>query len=588
MIIKYLKKYKYSIIGGQAFKLLEAILELMVPLLVAKLIDSGLNETTSANFVITIGIYMLVLAIVGFFSACLCQYLAAYTSEKIGKDIRGEIFRKINSLSYKQYDDFSKDSIVIKMTLDVERIQLLVAMYIRLFVRAPFILIGAFVMSFSINKVLSTVILIILIILSGLIILIYKYIPEKIINIQKKIDKLTLLIRESIVGNKVIRGFNYREKIKLNFLEKNVDITQSNYNLGKILSFMDPVINILLYIGYVIVLTLGAFMIFDGSIMKGDIVALTSYLSSIIVMWMIMIKLVTIFLNGVASFRRIEEFIKINSDMDYGSIGLKCSSDMIHLERDKNDKNIKLETGREVIELSNVYFSHGSFDNYVLKNINLTIKANRSYGIIGGTGSGKSTLINVIMRNYDVDKGNINILGNDIKEYSEIALKNLFSYVKQRGKLKSSSIKSNILWGKKEATDKEIFDAIKVSCANDFVNDKGLDYLLFEEGKNLSGGQRQRLTIARAVIKESPILILDDSFSALDIKTESELYKNLRKLQRTLIIVSQRVNSVKYCDEIIVMDAGSIKDIGSHTELIERSELYKEIVESQNLDERYN
>ena len=567
MIKKYFLKYKWSILGGQFFKLIEAILELIVPLLVAKIIDYGLN-VGSMNYVLRMGLYIFILGVVGFICACICQYLAAYTSEKVGKDLRNEIFEQLKRLSYKQIDDISKDSLVIRMTLDIERIQLMIAMYIRIFVRAPFILIGALIMCMFINFKLSLIVLVVLIVLLILIIVLYKVVPQRVLNIQKRIDQFTLLIRETIVGNKVIRGFNYQDDLIYQFDEKNKKLRDENLVIGRILGSLDPAVNVILYTGYIFVLLIGANFINRGVLLRGDIVAYTGYLSTIIAMWVIAIKLITIFLNGMASFKRIEDLLLQEPEIVYGT--------------DEDYREIDI-----ALKCEDIKFSYNG-GNQVLKDISLSFKSGKSYGIIGGTGSGKSTLINVLTGKYKLDSGKIEVFGKNISRYSLKGLNKIFSIANQRGKLESNTILNNIKWGDYKASEEEVLQIADITCLDGLIRDKGLDFKLIEKGDNISGGQKQRMVIARSLIKKAPILILDDSFSALDFKTEEMIVKRLLEIKKTLIIVSQRVSSIRECDEIIVMDAGEVVDVGSHDELMLKSRVYKEIVESQIIDEDSN
>lgn len=569
MIKTYFSKYKRSIFGGQFFKLIEAILELFIPLIVAKIIDKGIVDK-SVPYVLKMGFYMFILGVVGFICACVCQYLAAYTSEKIGQDIRYEIYNKIRKLSYKQIDDCNKDSLLIRMTLDVERIQILVAMYIRLFVRAPFILIGAFIMCFMINMKLSIIILGVLISLTVLVVLLYRVIPGKVLKIQLLTDKFTLLIRESILGNKVIRGFNYQYDTAEKFDVQNREIRLENYSLGKTMGIFDPVVNLTLYSAFILILFIGAKLVDKGELLRGDVVAYTGYLSSIITMWVIATKLVSILFNGLASINRIESFIDIDTDI-------------------KENYTYKPEHDKIAVKVNNLMFSYENNEHYVLKNINIELEDGMCYGIIGGTGSGKSTLINVLNRSYKIDHGNIMIYGVDINNYSNNDLRKCFSIANQRGKLFSASIFENLLWGDEFSSREKAVKILKKSGLEEFVYDKGLDFSLTDGGDNISGGQRQRMIIARTLMKdESDIFIFDDSFSALDTKTEAKVLQNIIDMNKLTIIVSQRVSSIKRCDKIIVMDSGSIIDVGNHNELFERCDIYKEIVESQNIDEDSN
>lgn len=567
-IIKIIGKYKKEAICGPLFKLLEALFELFVPLVIASIIDYGIAENDK-SYIIKMFLILLLLALVGLVCSVTAQYFAAKTAVGVGTKLRSDLFRKIQSLSFSELDNIGTSTMITRMTSDVNQVQNGVNMFLRLFLRSPFIVFGAMIMAFTIDfqgalvfvgtiPVLSVVVFAIMLISIPL----YK-------SAQNKLDKVTEKTRENLTGVRVIRAFCREEQEIEEFNVLNNILTKAQKYVGKISALMNPVTYVIINLAVVVLVYVGALRVNSGNITQGEVVALYNYMSQILVELIKLANLIITLTKAVACARRVETILNTNSSLE------KISDDNI------NSHNI--------VEFKDVSLTYKNASEESLSNISFTVKRGETVGIIGGTGSGKSSLVNLIPHFYDCTKGSIYVDGLNVKSYKPQILRDKIGIVMQKAVLFKGSIKNNILWGNKEANKEQIDKAIEYSQSKDVVENKsnGIDEIIEQGGKNLSGGQRQRLTIARALVKNPEILILDDSTSALDYATDAKLRKSLKELKDTTIfIVSQRTSSIISADKIIVLDDGKIAGIGTHNQLLENCKVYQEIHYSQTDNRR--
>lgn len=569
---KYLKDYKLQLTIGPLFKLLEAILELIVPLVMSDIIDIGI-QSGDRSYIYKYGIIMIAISAVGLVSALICQASASVASQGFGTKLRNALFKHINSLSHAEIDRLGTPTLITRMTNDVNQLQLAVAMLIRLVIRAPFLIIGAIVMSVIISPAMS-LIFIAAAVLIGFVL--YFIMSRSIVfykTIQKKLDRLSLLARENLSGNRVIRAFAKQKNEESRFDEASGEYVQSSVAVGKLAALLDPLTYIIANAAIILIVLLSGKAVNIGTLHQGEIIALVNYMTQILLTMVVLANLVVIFTKASASAMRVNEVFALSPSV--------CE---INTEEIKIDKKGKAPQ----IEFKNVCFSYCG-DEYDLKNISFRIYRGQRVGVIGGTGSGKSTLINLMPRFYDCGRGEILIDGVDIKKYSFAQLRGQFGIVPQRAVLFTGTIASNMRWKDKNATEESIIKALKTAQAWEFVSalPEKLEAPVSQGGKNFSGGQRQRLTIARALASEPEILILDDSASALDYATDAKLRAALNELNRdmTVITVSQRVNSIRECDIILVLDDGELVGSGTHEQLLEGCNEYKEIYASQTKSE---
>ncbi len=566
---RFLKPYKLQVILGPLFKLVEAVFELIIPLIMAKVIDTGVKNN-NIQYVFKMGAFMILLGIVGLCSTIVCQSFAAKASQGFGTNLRNSLFEHINTFSHKELDKFESGALITRMTNDVNQLQLAVAMFIRLAIRAPFLIIGSIIMAVSISMKMSVIFFITSVVISlSLYFIITGSVPF-LKKIQSKLDRLALITREDLDGTRVIRAFSKQKWSIKRFKEINNEISFNACEVAKISSLLNPITYVIINLGIVAIIWYGGVRVNTGDITQGEIIAFVNYMTQILLALIVVSNLVIIFTKAFASAGRINEIFDTKT-----SIKEKCGLQEATV---KNDKLFK-------IEFKDVSFSYDKNSEPSIKNVNVSIKSGERIGIIGGTGSGKSTFINLIPRFYDVSSGAVYVDGVNIKNYNTFNLRKKIAIVHQRSVLFSGTVRENLKLGKKNATDNELYEALRVAQALDFVNEKpkGLDEIIEQDGKNFSGGQRQRLTIARALVKKPEILILDDSSSALDYNTEANFRKSLIENTKgiTVITVSQRATSIKHCDKIIVFDEGKILDIGKHEELIKSCSVYREICKSQ-------
>ena len=562
-ILSYLKPYKKQLVVGPSFKLLEAILELLIPTLMVNIIDIGVNNKDT-NYIFKMGGLMLIIAAVGLFSALICQYSASIASQGFGTDVRNALFKHILTLSQKEMDKIGTTGYTTRLTSDINTLQLAVAMLIRLVIRAPFISLGSIIMALYINAKLSIIIILSLPILIFIVYLIMK----KTIPIYKKVlstlDALTLVIKENLQGVRVIRAFARRDREKKRFDDLNLTFAEFSVKAGKISTLLNPATTLIMNIAIILILYFSGVSINSGTMTQGEIIAYINYVSYMVTALLVTANLVILFTRAYASAQRVSEVFEQQPSITDGDI-------------------TEVDTDSEyAVEIEDVYFAYNE-DLYVLSDISFKLKAGESLGVIGGTGSGKTTLVNLIMRMYDANKGSIKIFGKDIKSYNVDTLRKAIAIVAQKSIIFSGTIEDNIKQGKESASRDEIYEAAKNAEALEFIQRKDDDFHheIERGGTNLSGGQKQRLSIARAIVRKPNILILDDSLSALDYATDSRVRENLSKYDMTKIIVSQRISSVRKCNNILVLEAGRVIGYGDHETLLEECDVYKELCRTQ-------
>lgn len=564
-LARYLKYYKLQVTIGPVFKLLEAVFELIVPLIMANIIDIGVKNGDT-NYIAKQGVLLVILGVTGLLSALICQYSASFASQGVGTILRRDLFHHINTLSHKEIDKIGTPSLITRMTSDINQIQLAVAMLIRLVIRAPFLVVGAMIMASTVSLKLSVIFFGAAVLIGlTLYIIMSKSVPF-FKTIQKRLDRISLISRENLRGNRVIRAFARQDEEEEKFSKAAQELTDASISAGRISVLLSPLTCIITNIAIALIIWFGGMNVNIGELSQGDIIALVNYMTQIMLAMVVVADLVVIFTRASASAQRINEIFETKTSVT----------------EEKAEKNPTAENDN-AIEFRNVSFSYG--EGEALKNVTFSIKKGETLGIIGGTGSGKSTFVNLIPRFYDATKGQVLVNGIDVKKYGIETLREKIGVVAQKTVLFKGSLRKNMQWGKEKATDEEIIKALKIAQSWDFVSKLPgkLDFDVAQGGKNFSGGQRQRLTIARALVKQPDILILDDSFSALDFATDANLRKELKEQTRgmTVVIVSQRASTIRNADKIVVLDEGECVGIGTHQELYKNCSEYREICLSQ-------
>lgn len=567
-LVRFLKNYKVNVILGPIFKLTEAIFELIVPLVMAQIIDVGINEKGDSNYIWQMGVILVILGVCGLGFALICQYMASVASQGFGTELRRELFSHINSLSHKEVDEFGTPSLITRLTSDINQLQVAVAMLIRLVVRAPFLVIGSTVMAFMIDFKAALIFVAVIPLVAVVMWLVTTKTVPFFKSIQKKLDKTSLITRENLEGARAVRAFSKQEYEQERFRENAEDIEKAAVRAGKISALLSPVNSIILNLAIVAIIGFGGYAVNIGDLTQGQVIALVNYMNQILLALVVVANLVVIFTKSAACAARVNEVLETKPSITDGT---KDGS-----EADSTQPAIKFD---------NVSFSYHDNSEYALKDISFTAEKGQTIGIIGGTGSGKSTLINLIPRFYDATEGTVSVNGIDVREYQLDKLRSGIAVVPQKAVLFSGTIRENMKWGGDDITDEQIWRALKISQAYEFVEklENGLDYEILQGGKNLSGGQKQRLTIARAIAADPQILILDDSASALDYATDSKLRTAIKEncSDMTVFIISQRANTVKSADKIIVLDDGKVEGIGTHRELLQSCADYCQICLTQ-------
>lgn len=569
---RFLKQFKKEVLIGPVFKLTEAVFELIVPLVMAQIIDVGIANG-DRGYVLRMGGVMVLLGLVGLGCALICQYCAARASQGFGTVLRSEMFRHINTLSHGEIDQIGTPSLITRITNDVNQLQLAVAMLIRLVVRAPFLVIGATVMALLLDWKLACIFFVAAPLMALVLYLVMsRSIPFYRI-IQKKLDRISLITRENLSGVRVIRAFSRQEKEKERFAQASEDQMSTSIAVGRISALLNPLTSAIINLAIAAVIWFGGFRVDAGGMTQGEVIAFVNYLNQILLAMIVVANLVVIFTKAAASATRVDEVLELHP-----SIVNRVSRPAQEVE------------GSPEIAFDAVSFAYPDAGAYSLSDISFTVARGQTLGIIGGTGCGKSTLVNLIPRFYEVSQGSLKVDGVDVRDYPMDQLRGKVGIVPQRAVLFSGTLRQNMQWRKQDATDEEIWQALETAQAASFVRKMpdGLDSVILQGGKNLSGGQKQRLTIARALVGEPEILILDDSASALDFATDAALRQAIAKFsagrgnRMTTIIVSQRANTVRYADRIVVLDDGKAAGIGTHEQLLESCQTYREIYWSQN------
>ncbi|WP_024834736.1 ABC transporter ATP-binding protein [Ruminiclostridium josui] len=576
-LIKYLKPYLKQVVLGPAFKLFEAILELTIPLLMAKLIDNGV-KANNPSYVYMMGGIMVAIAITGAGSAYICQYYASIASQGFGTSMRNLLFKKIQEYSFNELDKIGTPSLINRITSDVNQLQFAVAMLIRLVVRVPFLCIGGLIMAMTINFKLSVILFITMPLFAVVIYLIMSRTIPLYKAVQKKLDILSVIIRENLSGVRVIRAFAKLDKERERFSKGNTQYADMSISVGKVSALLNPATTVIVNLGVAAILWFGGIQVYHGTMTQGEIIAYINYINMILSALIVFANLVVTFTKAAASANRVNEILETQPsvvDRLDNELGVQSICD---------DSN-----GKPLIDFRNVQFTYDEASEYALKNISFEIKSGQTVGIIGSTGSGKSTLINLIARFYDTTDGQILINGLDIRNIKQQELRQKIGLVPQKSVLFSGTIEENIKWGNEQAHEKDIYWAAEIAQAMEFIKQKpeGIKTHITQGGGNLSGGQKQRLAIARAVVKRPEILILDDSTSALDYATDAALRRQIKDNLKglTIIMVTQRVAAIRDADIIIVMEDGEIAGIGKNEELLESCAVYQEIYYSQRKSE---
>ena len=565
-LLEYLKDYKKECILAPLFKLLEASFELLVPLVMARIIDIGIGNFDKV-YIYKMGILLILFVIIGLISAITAQYYSAVLSVGFGTKLRNALFKHILSFSHKEIDILGKDTLLTRLTNDTNQLQTGVNIFFRLILRSPFIVLGALCMSFIISPTMSFIFIFVIISLYYIVFFLMNKSIKLYKLVQSKLDKVLGISDNNLAGVRIIRAFNQGNNEKTEFLKASEALFLEQNRVSKISAIMNPLTYVIVNMGVVLILYKGGFDISVGKLTKGEVVALINYMSQILVELIKTANLLIIISKSSASAKRVNEIFAVKNSLVDGNL----------------DYPINKKIGEEILRFENVSFKYPKSQNEAISNISFSLKEGEILGIIGGTGSGKSTIVNLIPRFYDVSSGEVLLDNKDIREYNISSLRKNIGLVEQKARLFEGSIKDNLSWGNLKAVDEDFYKAIDLVVAEDVLNAKenGLYSNVVSAAKNFSGGQKQRLSIARTLIKKPKILILDDSSSALDYVTDAKLRKNIKEIKNTTIIVSQRVVSVKNSDKILVLDEGKVVGLGKHEELVATCDVYKEICLSQ-------
>lgn len=564
-LLKYLKHYKAQSVLAPLFKLLEASFELFVPLVVSAIINGIDGGDKGVSFVVYACLILVALGVVGLISAVAAQYFAAKAAVGFSQELRHDLFAKMQTLSYSEIDGLGTGKMITRMTSDVNQVQSGVNLVLRLFMRSPFIVFGAMIMAFLIDAVAGGIFAVAIAVLCAVVFGIMLVSIPLYKKVQGNLDKVTVATRETLTGARVLRAFCKEEEEIQSYNSRVGELTKSQLFVGKISALMNPLTYAVINVAIIVLLYSGAIEFDAGALDRGQVVALYNYMSQILIE---LIKLANLIITVTKSFAcagRINEILDMRSTLKRGEGSVEESS--------------------HFIEYKNVGVNYSNSPINALEGVSFSVERGETIGIIGGTGAGKTTLVNVLPHFYDVSEGEVLIDGKNVNAYGDEALRDACGIVPQKAVLFEGTIRDNLKWGKNDATEEELASAIESAQAADVIKakDRGLDEIVEQGGKNFSGGQRQRLTIARALVKKPQILILDDSASALDYATDARLRKSLKNLdyKPTVFIVSQRTSSIRHADKIIVLDGGKQVGIGTHEELLKNNELYREIHYSQ-------
>ena len=574
-LLAYLKGYKKESILAPLFKMLEASFELFVPLVMAAIIDVGIANKDKP-YIVKMCFVLIALGIIGLVCSITAQYFAAKAATGVGTGIRHGLFEHIQKFTFTEMDQLGTSTLITRMTSDINQIQSGVNLVLRLFLRSPFIVFGAMIMAFTVDVKAALVFVVTIPLLSLIVFGIMLVTMPMYKKVQADLDQVLLATRENLTGARVIRAFNKEEDETKRFENANQILTDAQKYVGRISGMMNPLTYIIVNGAIIALIYVGAVRVDIGDLTQGQVVALINYMSQILVELVKLANLIISVTKAAACLNRVESVLAVKPDMNEGDVRWESNSS----EEDQDLKN-KVP----VVEFSHVSLTYKGTSDTSLSDINFCAEKGQTIGIIGGTGSGKSSLVNLIPRFYDATGGTVKINGRDIKEYQTENLREHIGVVLQKAVLFKGSIADNLRWGKEDATEQDMYDALDISQAREFVDTKqgGLEFQIEQGGRNLSGGQKQRMTIARALVRKPEILILDDSASALDFATDAALRKSIKEMknQPTVFIVSQRAASIQYADQIIVLDDGAMAGIGTHEELLKDCPIYQEIYYSQ-------
>ncbi len=570
-LLVYLKGYRKECILAPLFKMLEASFELFVPLVIKQIIDVGIENQDMA-YVWKMAGLLLALAVIGLTCSLTAQYFAAKAAVGFSTKLKHVVYDHIQKLSFSEVDDLGTSTLITRMTSDMNQVQNGVNMVLRLFLRSPFIVFGAMIMAFTIDWKAAMVFVVAIPLLSIVVFGIMLISIPKFKKVQEGLDRVLGITRENLTGVRVIRAFHQEEQERESFRDSNERLTRLQLVVGRISAFMNPATYVIVNAAIIALLWTGAVRVNIGILTQGDVVALYNYMNQILVELVKLANLIITITKAVACGNRIQSVLEQESTQTFAEEPVK--------------ENGKPEV---VVDFRDVSFAYHTEGEEALRHLELQVKRGETIGVIGGTGSGKTSLVHLIPRFYDATAGTVLVDGVDVKDYPKEQLRKKIGIVMQKAVLFKGTIRENLRWGNEETTDEELWQALRIAQAEEVVDKKDgkLDAMISQGGKNLSGGQRQRLTIARALVRKPEILILDDSTSALDYATDAKLRKALREMEEktTVFIVSQRTVSIQQADRIIVLDDGNVIDIGTHEELLKRCEIYQEIYYSQNKKE---
>ena len=582
-LLVYLKDYKKETVLAPLFKMLEATFELFVPLVMAAIIDQGI-QGGDVPYVLRMGLLLIALGLIGLTCSITAQYYAAKAAVGFSAKLKHSLFSHIQSLSFTEIDTLGTSTMITRMTSDVNQVQNGVNMVLRLFLRSPFIVFGAMVMAFTIDVKAAFIFVVTIPLLSIVVFGIMMITMPMYKKVQAGLDKVLSATRENLTGARVIRAFNKEKEEISNFEEKNQALSDMQLFVGKISALTNPVTYIIINVATIVLLYTGAIRVNEGTITQGQVVALVNYMSQILIELVKLANLIITITKALACANRIANVLDLRSSMQWEQ---KVSESDAGVEDDTKER-----TGADspyVVEFDHVHLAYAGAGAESLSDIDFKVKRGQTVGIIGGTGSGKSSLVNMIPRFYDACAGSVKVDGRDVRKYGMEELRQKVGIVLQKAVLFQGTIRDNLLWGNKNATEEELWQAVETAQAREFVEQKSgkLDAQIAQAGRNLSGGQKQRLTIARALVGKPEILILDDSASALDYATDAALRKAIRNMDgdMTVFIVSQRASSIQYADQIIVLDDGEMVGIGTHDRLLTNCKVYQEIYYSQYPDQ---
>ena len=574
-LLAYLKGYKKESILAPLFKMLEASFELFVPLVMAAIIDVGIANKDKP-YIVKMCFVLIALGIIGLVCSITAQYFAAKAATGVGTGIRHGLFEHIQKFTFTEMDQLGTSTLITRMTSDINQIQSGVNLVLRLFLRSPFIVFGAMIMAFTVDVKAALVFVVTIPLLSLIVFGIMLVTMPMYKKVQADLDQVLLATRENLTGARVIRAFNKEEDETKRFENANQILTDAQKYVGRISGMMNPLTYIIVNGAIIALIYVGAVRVDVGDLTQGQVVALINYMSQILVELVKLANLIISVTKAAACLNRVESVLAVKPDMNEGEVRWESNS---------SEERLELKNKVPVVEFSHVSLTYKGTSDTSLSDINFCAEKGQTIGIIGGTGSGKSSLVNLIPRFYDATEGTVKINGRDIKEYQTENLREHIGVVLQKAVLFKGSIADNLRWGKEDATEQDMYDALDISQAREFVDTKqgGLEFQIEQGGRNLSGGQKQRMTIARALVRKPEILILDDSASALDFATDAALRKSIKEMknQPTVFIVSQRAASIQYADQIIVLDDGEMAGIGTHEELLKDCPIYQEIYYSQ-------